>query len=798
MKKIYFLFLFSLSLNISFGQFSCQDFKQKFATVANPIISIQNNAKSDTIDILNYDLDIDFTEVKNRKLYGSCAITFYPKMNNISKMNLDLLQLQVDSILMNNQVLNYSYNDTILSVDFPTPLAQNDTNVLMVFYGGTPPDDGSGFGGWDRSGGYHYNMGVAFLGNPHTYGRAWFPCFDNFVEKTTYDFSYKTVLPLRPYSNGIKLSEDSISGDTILTKWKMTDEIPTYLASVAISNYIEINDTTTAQNGTMPIQLIVKKSDSSDIVNSFQNLKPTFHSFEKNFGPYFWQRVGYAATPVGAMEHATSIHYPTNLINGNLNGEDIMAHELAHHWWGNLVTCETDADMWINEGMAEFCSHLYEEDLYGRDRYLNTVMDNAFRVLDVAHLRDDGFKAIQGITHEYVYGFHVYQKGAMVAHNLRAYLGDSLFFNGLTQLLANNKYGNLNSTEFRDQLSQITGKPLNDFFTDWVFNAGFPVFSVDSLAVAPTPALNSATVKISQRVRKAPRLYQNIPVFVTFFSENGDTISRKINLSGSSGTATFNNLLFAPKFAMVSYDGKLLSGDTYDEWKITQTGVQIPKYSFVRLTVNSIQDSAKIIAQHHWGAPNGKIPAGRDYRLSNSRFWTIQGVDFDKADLSARFDFNGNQNGMDSLLAGQTSDSIAILYRKDATENWQLFSYQNKTQIGAPTSGFGWIDVDSLRAGDYTFANTGETVGLENFKHKKGSIEIFPNPAKDEIEIRFENAEKKSYGITVLDIKGKLILSKEFVLKNEADSIQISLPKNIKGKFVMVLVDGFATKVVLK
>src|SRR5690606_18060980 len=219
---------------------------------------------------------------------------------------------------------------------------------------------------------------------------------------------------------------------------------------------------------------------------------------------------------------------------------------------------------------------------------------------------------IQGLDHEYVYGTHVYQKGAMVGHNLHAYLGDNLFFSGLTTLLQNNKYGNLNSNQFRDQLAQITGQNLNYFFDNWVFNAGFPQFSVDSLSVNR----NSAVVKVGQRIRKAPALYSNVPVHVTFFSAAGDTISRKLTVNGASATQTFSNLPFAPAFAMASYDGVLLTGNTYNEHLISQTGNYTGNESYMRITANAIQDSAKLIVMHNWAAPGGKIPTGKDYRLS--------------------------------------------------------------------------------------------------------------------------------------------------------------------------------------
>lgn len=785
MKKLILSASLALWTSLSWSQFSCQEIKSSGIQSAAP--SIDYSAKSDTIDILHYSVNLDLTEVQQRIINGNCDITFSPKLSNVNSIRLDLLMLQIDSILVNGQTATYTYNDTIISLALGTNFGPADTGLIKVYYKGTPQGDGSNWGGWHSQSGYYYNLGVGFAANPHTYGRAWFPCFDNFVEKSTYDFTFKTVLPLRPYANGIRISETVLNADTISTSWQMTAPIPTYLASVAVSNYAEINDTVNADNGILPIQLMAKSNDSLKLLNSFQNLKPTFHSYENAFGPYEWQKVGYAVTTVGAMEHATSIHYPVNLVNGNLNGEDIMAHELAHHWWGNLVTCETDADMWINEGMAEFCSHLYAEDVYGHEEYVDIVLANAFTVLSTAHINDDGFKAIQGLDHEYVYGTHVYQKGAMVGHNLRAYLGDNLFFSGLTTLLQNNKYGNLNSIELRDQLTQITGKNLNHFFDNWVFNPGFPQFSVDSFSING----NSASVKVAQRLRKAPALYTDIPVFVTFFSSTGDTTSRKIVVNGPNTVQNFTNLPFSPEFALVGYNGVLLSGNTYDEYLINQTGNYTGNESLMRITANSVQDSTKLIVMHNWAAPGGKIPPSKDYILSPQHYWTIQGIDLNKAYLSGRIMISPSANSLDVELLQNGADSLVVLYRKDATEPWTLYANQVKTQIGSA----GFIDIHQLKAGDYTLANSAEKVGLKENDKRHGAIDIFPNPAKDRVFIKFEEPAI-TYDIAMTDGLGKLLFSKEVI--SEANSqLEISL-KNVTTSFVVVSINGVGSKVTLE
>lgn len=785
-----FLCLFAFQLN---AQFRCQELKHSHA--GSKVFSIDNRAKSDTFDILNYDLHLDFTALPQRHLQGRCDISFTPKQSNSGVIELDLLQLQVDSVLQNGNSLSYTHNDTLLNIWLQPNPQPGDTLDLQVYYSGTPPGDGSGWGGWHQQNGYYYNLGVGFAADPHTYGRAWHPCFDNFVEKATYDFHVKTVDPLRPYCNGIRTGETTLNGDTLLTDWQMTDPIPTYLASITISNYVEIEDSVQGMNSILPIQLMVKQNDSAQVLASFINLKPSFHALEQAFGPYLWQRIGYCATTVGAMEHATSIHYPTNLINGNLNGEDIMVHELAHHWFGNLVTCETDADMWINEGMAEFCSHLYNEQVYGREEYLDVVQANAYFVLDRAHERDNAFRSIHNLPHEYVYGAHVYQKGAMVTHNLRNYMGDSQFFGSLTQMMSNYTYGNINSTEMRDFLSSQSGVSLNAFFDDWVFGKGFPQFQVDSLRVSQKGNGWDASLRIKQNTYGTSDLFDAVPVPVSFFSASGDTITRKLSLSGRSGLFQVQSLSFKPIFALAGYSGELLSADTYDEYLFTTNGSKNPEYSKMRLTASKLQDSLRVISMYHWAGAYGKLGAGVEGRLSSNRYWTIQGWDLENAELSARIDIDGSSATMDADLIAQTADSLVVLYRKDGSNDWTYWPHQSKTSFGPAGSIRGWIEVDSLVAGDYSLANVGPNISIKEPEDGQGHIEIYPNPAKNKLRLIFPNEDVEELTVKITDINGRKIYEGKHQPRNR--EVQIEL-KELSTGIVVVQAGDVSEKVVVR
>jgi hypothetical protein len=724
------------------AQYACGHAHKQHMGSSDP--SINNNAKSDSVDILHYHLMLDLYDIANGDLKGAAQIHFAPRLANINSISLDLLKLNVDSVVYQGSTLSFTYNDTILKVNFNSALILGDTSSLVVYYNGTPQVDASGWGGFHRQSGYYYNLGVGFAADPHTYGRAWFPCFDNFVEKSTYSFDVLAQDPNRAFCNGLQIAY-SVSGDTARSLFTLDQPIPTYLASVAVSTYELLEDTLNVSNGSLPIWLMAKAGDTTNMKGSFRNLKPVTRSFIKHYGPYYWDKIGYAATTIGAMEHATSIHYPVSTINGNLGSEDLMAHELAHHWWGNLITCKTDADMWINEGMAEYSSHLYAEQVYGQSRYFDIVADNAASVLKLAHSRDNGYKAIYGLDHEYTYGFHVYQKGAMVGHNLRAYLGYNNFDGIITSLMANNKYQNLSTAELQQQLEQLSGKNLSDFFDQWVYAPGFPQFGID--------VLTSSSVSISQGLYQAPAFFNNVPLSVTFFSANGDTASQTFNYNGTSQSFPRAPLTFMPVFALCNYNGKLLSGTTTAEEVRKGNGFSNLTDVDLRINYSNLTDSVSIITQKHWAMPRGSTNGS--VRLSTDRYWTIQGFDWNNADMEARFTYNRDDILQDDELVRNGEDSIALYYRADGIQSWHFYADQEKVK-GNATDGKGYIEAKNLQKGEYVLANSRPDISLPE-KEERKTFEVYPNPAKENVKVKRIEGFQQAALLKIQTLDGKTI-----------------------------------------
>ncbi len=759
MKKIAGVFIL-LSSMLS-AQNNCQQLKQ--AVVAS-IYNSPENLRSDTFNILKYTIALTIGTSTNQQIGGYTDVRFVPKINNRTFIRLDLLKMQIDSVREGNSPRTYAYNDTLLKINFGSPKNTTDTSVLRIYYHGQPVIDQTGWGGFyfDNTQGaeYAYNLGVGFGAKPHNYGRVWFPCFDNFVERSKYEYQIKTDVARRAYCNGT-LTADVVNNATRTCTWKLNEEIPTYLASVAVAQYTQVNWSVNAAQGPLPIILAAHANDTAAIKAGFVNLPAAILGFEHYYGPYKWNRVGYAMVPFssGAMEHATNITFPKGLTSQAYEA-DLMAHELAHHWWGNLVTCETQEDMWINEGWATYSSFMFTEWKYGRAAYRAKMMAQHEQLLHFLH-KKEGFRAISGVPHSLTYGDHVYKKGADVAHTLRGYLGDSLFFLGLKSVMLTKQYQSMNSQEFQILLQNTTGMPMSAFFNAWVFGKGWSHFAIDSvrfLSAGPSAAL--AIVSVQQKLYGAQAYHNNVPLRLTFFDALWHRHDTKVMMSGQAMTFTVN-VPFTPVYTALNFEGEINDATTFETNVIKSVGNLVyPTGKALLLVQQPGSDSSLVRIVHHFVKPDPFKNNPGQCLLSNQRYWTVEGLLSPGFHAKIRFNYDGTKGTsgantyLDTLLTRVNNDSIALFFRKDARDDWRWMKNVFKTKAGAKT---GYIELDSVQLGEYAFANLADTVSMHLPQPTlKTGYKVYPNPASGTLHIETESVQGKTE-ITLINAEGKIV-----------------------------------------
>lgn len=764
--------------------YSCQ--KIKSSQNISSLYYSPENMRSDTFDVLHYGIHLEIQFSPNQ-IAGYTDVIIHPKMNNQSSVRLDLLKLLVDSIKVDNTLTTYFYNDTLLSVVLPSPKNIADTFIVRVYYHGAPQMDPSGWGGFYYSGNYAFNLGVGFASLPHNFGRVWFPCFDNFVEKSTYDFFITTDSTKKAYCNGVLVNETFSNGKRI-RHWQLIQEIPSYLASVAVADYSEVHYNINLLSGNIPAIIAARATDTNAVKAAFVHLPNAVNIFETHYGNYVWPRVGYCMVPFssGAMEHATNIAYPVAAIGTTAYEAQLMAHELSHHWWGDLVTCETQEDMWINEGMATYSEMLFLENMYNYYQYQNQLYSMLGEMVQFGNFKEQQYWPVSGVPAQYTYGDHVYKKGAIVAHNLRTYLGDSLFFNGLKYVLSQKAFKNMNSAEFQTLLENYTGKNLSAFFQGWVFNGGYPVLVIDSAKYNNTGGSYVSQVYVRQKLHGAPQFFNQLPVNITYFDNNWNAYTYSTSISGNV-TVVSHTLNFLPAFEILNYDRKLAYASIGNKQIIKSTG----NFSFpdAKTSINVINagiDSSFIYIEHHFAeADPQKNLTGKRYKLSNQHFWKVSGKLSNGFVSKLRLYYNGNivysgYGCMDTCLASINADSITVLYRPNAASDWREMSF-TKYPSGSKA---GMLFVDTLLLGEYTFANkNGTFTSIKEFtKNLSRELKVYPNPSQTSIYIQFPKNINSAVQVEIYNINMQKVKSASIKPSESVDISNIS-----KGQYLIIL-----------
>ncbi len=745
-----------------------------------------DGVRSDTFDVLHYTIFADLTAPPY--LTAHTTVSLEPKMEDVQQVTFDLLDLQVDSVFVNGVASTFINDGFQVYVDIAESFGIGEEFKVDVYYQGNPTRDDSGFGGLVTEQGYIYNLGIGIAANPHNFGRGWFPCFDNFKERSTYEISMKHSATLNAHAVGTEIGIVDNGDGTKTTTYAMEQEITTYQTSIAIANYHTMWSTHNGQYGPVDIKLMAKPEDSTAMKGSMGNLPAAIDCMEDWFGPYVWERVGYVATTVGAMEHPTHIAYPISSINGNAESNNrLMAHELAHNWFGNLITLSTERDMWIKEGPSEYGAHLTTECLYGKEDFLEQVRANHFDVLQNAHRDDEIFRPLSNMPNEFTYGTHTYRKGASVIHNLRGYLGDTLFSVGMRSILENFAYSHLDAHQFRDQLTESTGMDMQPFFDAWVFNPGFSVFVEDSVVSEEIGGgLYETSVYVQQKLYGTDSFHGLTPLTIHLYGYNNEVSEQLVEVSGQY-TVLDLETDFEVKRVVFNKDNTLNQARTADEMIITEEGINF--FSLVDVNafeVEALTDDLNIRIEHIYGKPEDHIVAG-DLEINENHYWRIIGDFPGDYKINLRFPYDGKSTyGLDYPLATVSEDSILLFYRTDPSQLWEPIAADLKILI--PIDGKGSLEVENVQPGEYAIGKGVYDVSSAEIEETI-NLEVYPNPSSDELFIDFGSSFKGI--ISFMDLQGRQLF--QHVVRNERN-VQLNTSTIPAGQYFVEVMNQNNTK----
>ena len=471
MKKIYFSFFIFLT------PFYGEDIEPKYLCSHEKSASrwqTQNstlNQNQEKIDIKFYELNLDI-DFNSSRIHGSVTVNgvignIYPDF-----IELDLYDnMTVDSILQNNIPILYLHENDMLKIPI-SDITLNDENLfsLTIFYQGTPDHCGAGGFKFDE----HQNIGHVWTLSEAYCARSWWPCKDDPSDKAD-SVNIIISVPLEPAyivaSNGL-LSSTTINNNKKTYFWKERYPITTYLVSLAIYPYTKWVDqyVSPISSDTMLIEHYVFPDRYEASYPNYSLTKDMLSFFSELFGeyPFISEKYGHADfTWGGGMEHQT-------LSSMGSFSQNLMVHELGHSWWGNLITCKTFNDIWLNEGFARYCQALWAEHMYGREAYFDFMNNHAYYGAGTIYVENPSSNSqifSAGLS---------YNKASWVLHMLRHKVGETMFFDILKSYASNDSlsYNAASTSDFQKVCEDISGLDFEQFFQQWIYGEKYPKYEL--------------------------------------------------------------------------------------------------------------------------------------------------------------------------------------------------------------------------------------------------------------------------------------------------------------------------------
>lgn len=677
----------------------------------------------ENFDVTHYEIHLNNIDFTNRTLDAVTAITLTAN-ENITSFALELKSLTVSNVTSNDvNVSSFEQDGDVLTIHLATALAANTTASFTISYGGNTFNESWGGIMWTT--GYVCNMGVGFESIPHNLGKCWFPCVDNFADKATYDVFVTVPTATAAVCGGNLVSDTDNQNGTHTVHYTVPQEIATYHISFVAGDYVEWTDTYNGTERDIPVTVYVKPSQLNKVEGTFVHVKDIAAFYEDNFGPYPFNRIGYAITSVGCMEHIDNIGITSGVLTGNTDQEEYVAHELSHMYFGNKVTCATAEEMWLNEGFAQFCGMFYRAGVYGEDDFQAEITSTTNSITNWCKA-ESHWIPLNNIPQTMTYdGSAVYNRGAVIVNTMMNYMGRENFINGLRHYLETYAFGTATSEQLRDALTEATGIDMGGFFDNYVFIGGLPYYNVNLLSVTPNGAQYDARIQMSYWHIGPSHMGMNNRVEVTFVGADGQLYTELVGWDGMEAELAVS-LDFEPVAAFVDYYNHFLDGKL-DKNLMATTTTNITQGNF-KAIVNSVSDSIQLRLEEHFVGPDSdpEIPY---LTLSTQHFWNFFRNDFGEATVTAQVIFT-NSIGDDGDIIETQNDSAVLLYRANINEPWHTVPY---TQEG--NWKMGRFTVTNAQSGQYTIAVIDKAL-MGVIEKNEPTMQVYPNPSNGTLFLR--------------------------------------------------------------
>lgn len=527
-------------------------------------------------DLIHTKLNVKFDWEKERVI-GTAELTLKPWFYPTDQLELDAKNFDIEKVaLATGKELKYEYDGKKLQIQLNREYKGSEYYKIVIDYVAKPSEGEIGGSAAITSdkGLFFINADGSDKSKPQqiwTQGETennsrWFPTIDKPNERTTQEMYITVQDKYKTLSNGVLVSSTKNTDGTRTDFWKMEQPHAPYLFMLAVGEFAKVTDSWQG----IPVNYYVEEKYRADAKNIFAHTPEMLTFFSEKLGlMYMWPK--YSQIVVrdyvsGAMENTTAVIFgeqvqkTTRELIDNHN-DYIVAHELFHHWFGDYVTCESWANLTMNEGFANYSEYLWFEHKYGKDEadyhrineldgYLGSVQGGGIHPLIWFDNPDK----------EAMFDGHSYNKGGMVLHMLRQYVGGEAFFAGLKKYLNDNAYTAVEAHDLRLAFEEITGQDLNWFFNQWYFEAGHPQLTIDYDYDLATQTA-SVTIEQTQNPETNPAIFQ-LPIAIDIYEDENTVRREEVMMNLRKQTFTFKA---AAKPALINVDAdKILLAERQD------------------------------------------------------------------------------------------------------------------------------------------------------------------------------------------------------------------------------------------
>lgn len=505
--------------------------------------------RKQTYDVQHYTIRASF-DAAAKKFFGDTTVSLKPLTAGFSSVELDAVGLKFDSVKLDgtDSALQYRTTATKVVVTLDKPYSPDDTISIRFKYTTTAPAKGVYFVEAEGESGNGHSSQIWSQGEAEE-ARYWFPSFDFPSDKATTEEYITAKKGEAVIGNGELLGRDDNSDGTTTWHYKMPVPHSTYLVSFAIGDYVRVDD----KYGDIPLGFYVYPGKEATAKKAFGGTKDMIRVYEELTGVKFpynkYDQTVVAHFQFGGMENITATTMADTEIFfadfgfGDSIVTDLVSHELAHSWFGDMLTCRNWAELWLNEGFATYMEAAYREKAFGRENYMAKVRSDAaqFLVDDSINRKRHGLfnRRAGDVDSLFDNSSITYQKGGAVLHQLREQIGTDNFWKGINAYLNAHRFANVESTDLRKAMEDVSGQDLGWFFDQWVYGVGAPRLTIRPVYSARTKTLR-LTITQTQRADALVPIAFRLPVDLVVKTASGEQ-STPVNITKRIETITIKS-----------------------------------------------------------------------------------------------------------------------------------------------------------------------------------------------------------------------------------------------------------------